>query len=150
MWYIMRFRGIHPASVDEKGRIGIPARYRADIILESGGMVMLTIEPDGCLLLYPMHHWEELELKLSHLPDFDPATKAWQRLLIGHATEASLDKSGRILIPQPLREYAGLERQVVLLGQINKFELWSQNLFATERERWLRNIRPSPDIIERH
>src|SRR3990167_10980933 len=116
------FRGINAVAVDDKGRIAIPARYRDLISNEAGGVLVVTIDTEErCLLLYPYPQWEQIEQKLEDLPSFHPATRRIQRLLIGHATEVEVDRSGRILIPTLLREYAGLGQTVMLVGQGKKF-----------------------------
>ncbi len=105
------FRGLNPIAVDAKGRIAIPARYREPIESEADGILVVTIDTEErCLLIYTHPQWEQIEQKLENLPSYHPASRRIQRLLIGHATEVELDRSGRILIPPVLREYAGLGR----------------------------------------
>ena len=87
--------------------------------------------------MYPLPTWEEIEKKIAELPSFHPATRRIQRLLIGHATEAELDKNGRILLSSLLREYAGIKNCVVLVGQGRKFEIWDGENWRTNRDRWL-------------
>ena len=101
------------------------------------GEVVVTVDPDHCLLVYPLPEWEEIEQKLVRLPSLKPQTRRLQRLLIGHATEAQLDGSGRILLPPPLRTFAGLDKKVVLIGQGNKFELWDEPTWSERCEQWL-------------
>jgi len=118
------FRGVNGINIDVKGRIAIPTRYR-ERLQESRSCVVLTIDTEEkCLLLYPLTAWEDIEAKLAQLPSFNPAARRIQRLLIGHATEAELDSHGRILLPPLLREYAGLSKHAMLVGQGKKFELW--------------------------
>jgi MraZ protein len=99
--------------------------------------MVLTVDRDHCLLLYPLPDWEEIERKLVRLPSFNKQARRLQRLLIGHATECELDGNGRILLPPPLREFAGLEKDVVLIGQGNKFEIWDAATWHTRRAEWL-------------
>ncbi len=101
------------------------------------GEVVVTVDPDHCLLVYPLPEWEEIEQKLVRLPSLKPQTRRLQRLLIGHATEAQLDGSGRILLPPPLRSFAGLDKKVVLIGQGNKFELWDESTWSERCDQWL-------------
>lgn len=127
------YRGINALNIDEKGRIAVPTRYRDDLYA-----VVVTIDTEEkCLLLYPQIEWEAIEAKIESLPSFNEATRRIQRLLIGHATELSLDNNGRIVIPQLLREYAGLEKQIMLVGQGKKFEIWDSELWETRRREWL-------------
>ncbi len=132
------FRGIHGINIDTKGRMAIPAKYRQRLQDESSGNVVVTIDTEQkCLLLYPFQIWEEIEQKVAALPSFQPATRRIQRLLIGHATELSLDSHGRILLPPLLREYANMDKQVILLGQGNKFEIWDEKSWGKARDEWM-------------
>ncbi|MGD8429262.1 MAG: division/cell wall cluster transcriptional repressor MraZ, partial [Ectothiorhodospiraceae bacterium] len=81
--------------------------------------------------------WETIEQKLVRLPTLNRTARRLQRLLIGHATECQLDGNGRILVPPPLREFAGLDKKTVLIGQGNKFELWDENAWTEKRDEWL-------------
>jgi MraZ protein len=133
------FRGITAVSLDAKGRLAMPARQR-DLLLENEEIAQLVVTIDTqspCLLLYPLQEWEVIEAKLEALPSFNPATRRLQRLLMGHASELEMDSQGRILIPQLLRDYAKLDKRVMVVGQGQKFELWSDTLWDAEREIWL-------------
>jgi MraZ protein len=130
------FRGISHLNLDDKGRISFPSRYRERLQACCGGELVLTVDPDDCLLIYPLPDWEDIQQKLQRLPSFNPKTRGLQRLLIGHATDVPMDNSGRILVPPPLREVARLERKVVLVGQGNKFELWDEGAWNERREVW--------------
>lgn len=133
------FRGVNSLAIDDKGRMAIPARYREDLLEESSPHLIITIDTEStCLLLYPYSQWELIEKKIEALPSFNPAARRIQRLLIGHATETTLDNNGRILLPQPLREYANLTKNVVLIGQGKKFELWDEQQWLTSRQDWLK------------
>jgi MraZ protein len=117
----------------------MPARQR-DLLLESDDNAQLVVTIDtqsACLLLYPIAEWEIIERKLEALPSFNPATRRLQRLLIGHASEVEMDNQGRILIPQLLRDYAKLDKRVMVVGQGQKFELWSDTVWDAQREIWL-------------
>lgn len=132
------FRGVNGVNIDVKGRIVMPTRYRDRLQQESRGCVVLTIDTEErCLLLYPIGAWEEIEDKLAALPSFNSAARRIQRLLIGHATEAEIDSHGRILLPPLLREYAGLSKRVMLVGQGKKFELWDEEHWQVRRTTWL-------------
>jgi MraZ protein len=131
------FRGVNTLNLDSKGRLAVPVRYREALARQCNGQMVLTVDRDHCLLLYPLPEWEEIERKLVKLPSFNRQARRMQRLLIGHATECELDGNGRILLPPPLREFAGLEKAVVLIGQGNKFEIWSETAWSTRRAEWL-------------
>lgn len=132
------FRGLNGIKIDPKGRIVMPTRYRERLQLDSKGTVVLTIDTEErCLLLYPLPEWEAIEKIISGLPSFNPAARRIQRLLIGHATDVELDGQGRILLPTLLRDYAGLKKNAVLVGQGKKFELWDQIHWDKSREKWL-------------
>jgi len=134
------FRGVNALNLDSKGRLAIPTRYRDELVRAAQGHVVITVNPvdqDHCLLLYPLPEWEEIERKLVKLPTLNAATRRLQRLLIGHATELELDGNGRILLPPPLREFATLDKAVVLIGQGNKFEIWDEAKWNTRRAEWL-------------
>lgn len=132
------FRGINSISLDDKGRMSMPARYRENLSEDAENQMIITIDTEArCLLLYPLPEWEIIEHKLEALPSFNAAARRIQRLLIGHATEVSLDSQGRILLPAVLREYAQLEKNIMLVGQGKKFEIWSETLWNSERQLWL-------------
>lgn len=132
------FRGITSINIDAKGRMAIPVRYREFISQDNPYHLIATIETEApCLLLYPVPEWEVIETKLQKLSSFNQATRRIQRLLIGHATELEMDSAGRVLLPPLLREYASLDKKAILLGQGRKFELWNEQHWQVQRERWL-------------
>lgn len=132
------FRGINSVNIDAKGRLAVPTRYREALINESDGQLVVTIDTEvSCLLLYPLTEWEKIEAKLQALPSFNHSARRIQRLLIGHATELDMDANGRILVPGLLRDYAELDKKVVLIGQGRKFELWDESQWNAGRDRWL-------------
>lgn len=135
------FRGVNPINLDAKGRMAIPARYREQITGCCDGSLVATIDTEArCLLLYPLPEWEEIQAKIEALPSFNPAARRIQRLLIGHATDLDMDSNGRLLLPAPLREYAMLEKRVVLLGQGRKFEIWSEEQWLDTRDEYLQEV----------
>ncbi len=100
--------------------------------------MVVTIDTDQpCLLIYPLPEWEQIEAKIEALPSFNPTTRRIQRLLIGHATEVEVDGNGRMLLSNPLREYAQLGKKVVLIGQGKKFELWDEEVWSQKIQSWL-------------
>ena len=132
------FRGLHTINLDAKGRLAIPTKYREPLAELCGARLVATIDTEErCLLVYPINEWEEIQKKIEALPSFNPVARRIQRLLIGHATDLELDSSGRVLLPQPLREYAGLEKESVLVGQGKKLELWSKAQWESRRDDYL-------------
>ncbi len=131
------FRGVNKLTVDTKGRFAMPTRYRERLVESCASQLVVTIDPDRCLLIYPFPEWQEIERKLMRLPSFNKAARRLQRLLVGHATEVEMDAHGRVLLPAPLRDFAGLERQAVLIGQGAKFELWDEGRWNAQRDTWL-------------
>ncbi len=126
-------RGAHAITLDLKGRLALPTKYRDWLREESEGQLICTIDiTHPCLLLYPLSEWEEIEKKLKALSTMDPLERRLQRLLLGHASECELDGSGRFLLPAPLRQHAKLDKQVMLVGQLNKFEIWSDAAWLTQ------------------
>jgi len=128
------FRGVNSLNLDTKGRMAMPTRYRQRLVDCCAGQLVITVDRDHCLLMYPLPEWEEIERKLVKLPSFNKQARRLQRLLIGHATEVELDGAGRVLLPPPLREFAGLDKSIVLIGQGNKFELWDEALWNERRD----------------
>lgn len=119
--------------MDAKGRLALPARQRERLHALCGGHIVITIDiHSSCLRIYPMPIWEELEETLQNLPSMQPGVRSMQRLILGYASELELDASGRVLLPQSLREHAGLEKKLVLVGIGSKFELWSEGNWAKE------------------
>lgn len=120
------FRGANAINLDTKGRVTVPTRYRQALLDDCQGQLVCTIDiQQPCLLLYPLSEWEEIELKLSRLSSMNPHERRLQRLLLGYAMEGEMDKSGRLLLSAPLRQHAKLSKEIMLVGQLNKFEIWS-------------------------
>lgn len=125
------FRGISNLSLDAKGRLAVPTRYREPLVAQCEGQVIVTVAPeDPCLVIYPMPVWLEIERQLDALPGTNRRATRIKRLLIGHATELALDASGRLLVPPELRAYAVLDKEAVLVGQGKKFELWDKEAWS--------------------
>ncbi|MGQ0285744.1 division/cell wall cluster transcriptional repressor MraZ [Pasteurellaceae bacterium 22721_9_1] len=121
------FRGASAVNLDTKGRFAVPTRYRPEIIELNQGQMVCTVDiRQPCLLLYPLNEWEIIEKRLLELSNFDPMQRSLQRVMLGYATECELDNSGRILLSAPLRQHAKLEKNIMLVGQLNKFEIWSE------------------------
>src|SRR5580698_8981908 len=121
------FRGANKLTLDVKGRMVMPTRYRDRLQELCGGKLVVTVDRDQCLLIYPLNDWEEIERKLMRLPTLNTQARRLQRLMVGHATDLELDGHGRLLLPQELREFARLGRTAMLIGQGNRFELWDES-----------------------
>ncbi|MEX0354361.1 division/cell wall cluster transcriptional repressor MraZ [Cronobacter sakazakii] len=121
------FRGATLVNLDSKGRLSVPTRYRDLLNDASSGQMVCTIDiHHPCLLLYTLPEWVIIEQKLSRLSSMNPAERRVQRLLLGHASECQMDSAGRLLLAPVLRQHAGLTKQVMLVGQFNKLELWDE------------------------
>ncbi|MGP6487897.1 transcriptional regulator MraZ [Duffyella gerundensis] len=121
------FRGATLVNLDSKGRFAVPVRYRDTLSAESQGQMVCTIDlHQPCLLLYTLPEWEIIERKLSRLSSMNPTERRVQRLLLGHASECQMDNAGRLLLANTLRQHARLTKEVMLVGQFNKFELWDE------------------------
>ena len=133
------FRGANSLNLDTKGRLAIPSRYRDDIQSRCDGHMVVTVNnfKDRCLWLYTMDEWQVVEKKIVDLPSFEPNHQKLKRFLIGYASDVEMDKSGRILLPALLRDFAVMSKEVFLVGQGNKFEIWSEELWNVRRSQWL-------------
>ena len=117
----------------------MPTRYREQISELAQGKLVVTVDRDQCLLIYPLPEWEQIERKLMSLPSLNATARRLQRLMVGHATDLPLDGHGRVLLPPELREFAKLGRHGMLIGQGNRFELWDEARWSEHCERWLQS-----------
>lgn len=140
------FRGANKLTLDTKGRMVMPTRYRERIAERSQGRLVVTVDRDQCLLIYPLADWEEIERKLMALPTLNEQARRLQRLMVGHATDLEIDSHGRVLLPPKLREFAGLTRAALLIGQGNRFELWDEARWNERREEWLKGGEGGGDL----
>jgi transcriptional regulator MraZ len=131
------FRGANKLTLDVKGRLVMPTRYRERLQERCGGKLVVTVDKDQCLLIYPLPDWEEIERKLMRLPSLHPQSRRLQRLMVGHATDLELDSHGRVLLPPNLREFGLLTRDAMLIGQGLYFELWDEARWNERRDEWL-------------
>ena len=129
------FRGRYHHTVDPKGRLSIPAKFREELA-ERGIDTLVLTEGDHCIWAYPLDEWERLEEKLRQQPQLSPEMRTFLRTTIGSAKDCPVDRAGRTLVPPELREFAGLHKEVVIMGALTKFEIWS-------RDRW-------QDYYQRH
>jgi MraZ protein len=122
-------------NLDVKGRLAIPMRYREAVQAQCGGSLVLTYSAfdSGALWLYPIQEWERVRDDVMKLKTFDPGHRSLQRRLVGSATQVEPDASSRIQLPQSLRQVAGLEKRVVLLGMGPRFEIWNENVLNQKR-----------------
>ncbi len=117
--------------------MAIPTRYRERIATRCDGQMIVTVDKDHCLLLYPLPDWEELERKLVRLPSMNKIARRIVRIMVGYATEVDMDANGRILVSRELRDFASIDKQAMLIGQGNKFELWDEEIWNRKRDEWL-------------
>jgi MraZ protein len=130
------FRGAAKVTLDDKGRTVMPTRFRDQIVNEARGKLLVTLGLEKCLLIYPQPAWEQVERTLMELPSLIPQSQLLQRLILGYATELELDSHFRFLLPSELRSAAKLERQVMLVGQGNRIELWDEARWNEQLGRW--------------
>ena len=124
------FRGGPVLTLDQKSRLTVPARYRDELVAKAAGQLVVAKNPDGCLSLFPLPMWEKFEAELNAL-SID--NEGWRRLYIGSATDVEIDSGSRVLIPQELRAWAGLDKDVKFMGVGSNFELWDNARYG-ERE----------------
>lgn len=124
----------------------MPTRYRDRLLERCEGRLVVTVDRDQCLLLYPLPDWEEIERKLMRLPTLNEHARRLQRLMVGHASDVELDGHGRVLLPPKLREFARLDRNAILIGQGTRFELWDEQRWDERRDEWL-NAEPSAELL---
>jgi len=141
------FRGVQHINMDAKGRLAMPARQREPLLAACEGRIVVTIDTRSpCLVVYPLPEWERIEGDIQALPNLNPAVKRFQRLVLGYATDLEFDGNGRVLLPQSLRDYAKLEKKLVLVGLGNKLELWSENGWFGERDQALEDSAAAEEL----
>lgn len=125
------FQGASALSLDAKGRMSIPARYRDVLKTEAEGKLTITKHPDGCLLLFPRPEWEVFRGKIAALP---MDAHWWRRIFLGNASDVEVDSASRVLVAPELRQAAGLDKEVMLLGMGSHFELWDAMTYAAKEQ----------------
>lgn len=125
------FIGEYKHALDEKGRLAVPSKFRAE--LEKGAVVTRGL--DNCLFLYTLEEWDRLAEKIAHMPISQANTRAFSRLMLAGAMDVSLDKQGRIILPDYLRSYAGIKKKVVVTGLYNRLELWDETAWEEYKTR---------------
>jgi MraZ protein len=136
---ISLFSGDSYLSVDDKGRLAVPARYRDGLRDCCAAQLVVTVDPgskERCLLLYPLNEWRLVAEQLKEMPNADPQVNTFRRLFVGRSVQLEMDKQGRILLPGKHREYAGLGSQAVMVGMINKFEIWDEARWSEGCDAW--------------
>ena len=129
------FLGTTTLTLDAKGRIAIPARFRAKLNEMCGGKLVISYNPmDKCLPIFPYDEWLDCMQKMDAVEDQSDQFAAYQRLIFSYSTEIDMDGSGRVLIPQLSRDEVGLKKDAVLIGHGKKFELWSEESWLRTRE----------------
>lgn len=134
------FRGATSLMLDTKGRFAIPAKYRESLAESCASQLVITIERDGCLLIYPKPEWEKIESQINALPSFNPTARALRRLYIGNALEVEMDSQGRVLLSPNLRTHASLDKRLALVGQGSRFELWDEDIWERKKNEWLDEV----------
>jgi len=135
------FRGSSAITLDSKHRITIPTKYRSELVSDCDRKMVCTVDTQHpCLLLYPLPEWEEIELKLCQLSSMNRQERLFQQMILGNASDCEMDKNGRLLINGPLRQYAGLDKNVMLVGQLNKFEIWNENAWQAQMQQGVSQI----------
>jgi MraZ protein len=134
------FRGRFQHNLDAKARVAIPSKFR-EVLSTNFDERLIVTNFDGCLWAYPQAEWQKIESKVAELPQFKPEVKALQRVFISAATECALDKSGRILLPPTLRDYAGITRELTFVGMTKRIEIW-----ATDK--WEKAFNESQESLE--
>jgi MraZ protein len=128
------FQGAVMLNLDAKGRMATPARHRDALLAASAGKLVLTAHPHRCLLLYPQPAWEPIRAQILAAPSLQVESAMVRRLLVGFAEDVTLDGAGRLLISASLRQYAGLEKEIWLVGQGSHFEVWSDAGWRAQQE----------------
>lgn len=127
---MIMFMGEYNHTVDSKGRIIVPSKFRDKL----GENFVITKNLDHCLAIYDRENWEKLQPKLAEMTILSEASRTLRRMIVGSATEADTDKQGRVLLPAPLREYAKIDKEAVMIGNIDHIEIWSKEEWKKAQE----------------
>ena len=123
------FIGEYEATVDAKGRFLLPAGFKKQLPEDSSAKFVINRGFEKCLSLYPIKSWEPIYTEISKLNDFEPKVREFRRYFLNGATILELDSAGRLLLPQNLKDHAGLEKDIVLVSAVNKIEIWDKNKY---------------------
>jgi len=141
------FRGRYEHTMTDKGRVSVPSRFR-EVLKEKykdGNLIITNF--DKCLAAYPVEEWEEIEKKVAYLPQLKQEVISFLRYFISGAVECSIDGQGRILIPQVLRDYAQINRDVIMVGALTRFEVWAKEVWEEEFRKSHDEFKKSGDIL---
>ena len=133
------FQGASSLSLDGKGRLSVPTRHRDVLAATAAGLLTITRHPHGCLMIFPRPEWEKFRDRISALP---MQAQWWKRIFLGNAMDVELDGTGRVLISPELRAAAGIEKETMLLGMGNHFELWDKPMYETREAEAIRGTMP--------
>ncbi len=127
------FRGRYEHTIDPKGRLSIPSRYREELVAR-GITTLVLSEGDHCVWAFPLDAWEQLEERLRLHPQLSPERRSVVRVMVASAKECPVDRAGRTRVPPELREFAGLKKDVMITGALEWFEIWSRERWADHRQ----------------
>jgi MraZ protein len=144
------FFGQHQHTIDAKGRLSIPGRYREILAQRASGILVVTKDPEQCLAIVPIEEWRQRAAKIQAIPNSVQAVRDYKRFLFSEAADCALDGQGRILVPPELRRYAGLERDVMLVGVDGHMEAWSLARWAAKSEQVARDLPKIVDAIAQY
>jgi MraZ protein len=137
------FQGASSLSLDAKGRLSVPTRHRDVLGATANSQLTITRHPDGCLIIFPRPAWEKLRGRIAALP---MSADWWKRIFLGNAMDVELDGTGRVLISPELRAAAGIEKDTMLLGMGEHFELWDKATYEAKEAEAMRG--PMPDVVK--
>ena len=137
------FQGASSLSLDGKGRLSVPTRHREALASVASGQLTITRHPHGCLMLFPRPAWEQFSERIAQLP---PSAQWWKRIFLGNAMEVQMDGTGRVLVSPELRQAAGIQRDTLLLGMGNYFELWDKATYEAQEAVAMQG--PIPDVFK--
>ena len=137
------FQGASSLSLDAKGRLSMPTRHRDVLAASAANQLTITKHPHGCLMIFPRPEWEKFRERIAALP---MAAQWWKRIFLGNAMDVELDGTGRVLVSPELRAAAGIEKDVMLLGMGNNFELWDKATYEAKEAEAMRS--EMPDVFK--
>ena len=137
------FQGASSLSLDGKGRLSVPTRHREALASVASGQLTITRHPHGCLMLFPRPAWEQFSERIAQLP---ASAQWWKRIFLGNAMDVQMDGTGRVLVSPELRQAAGIQRDTLLLGMGNHFELWDKTTYEAQEAVAMQG--PVPDVFK--
>lgn len=144
------FIGNYSYTIDEKSRFNVPAKFRRQLDDESNQTFILTVGLDACINVYPLSHWKRVRKNLQELDLNRPENRKLLRAITAYADEAHLDKQGRLVISQKLKEYAGLSKNITVVGVIDSFEIWDEAKFSDGMEDPIENIGAIAEMVAKN